>query len=271
MTSDVDNTTTGQRWIVRTLAVGYADGTRLDWHRHDWHQLVYATRGVLRVDTSTGSWIVPPERGVWLPAGVDHRLSARGRVHLRTVYVAPNLRAATRQLGVVDVSPLLRELILHVVQRGMLDARSASDGRLARVLLEQLRSVDVVPLDLRMPTDPLAADVATLLREEPGADLGSLCRRVGASRRTIERRFRDETATSLGRWRQRLQLVRAIELMSEGRSVSEAAATVGYSTTSAFVTAFKRQLGTTPGRYFDNNRLRETSDGPSHPFPPANA
>ncbi len=253
------------------MALGYADGTRLDWHRHEWHQLVYATRGVLRVDTRTGAWIVPPERGVWLPANVEHRLTARGRVQLRTIYVAPHLRSAARPLGVVDVSPLLRELILHVVQRGMLDARSASDDRLARLLLEQLRAVDVAPLDLRMPTDPVASQVAALLRAEPGADLEAICRQVGAGRRTIERRFREQTATSLGRWRQRLQLVCAIELMAEGRSVSEAAATVGYSTTSAFITAFRRQLGTTPGRYFATNRLREISDGPSHPFPPANA
>jgi AraC-like DNA-binding protein len=238
---------------VRTLAVGYADGTRLDWHRHDWHQLVFATSGVLCVDTLTGAWIVPPERGVWLPANVEHRLTARGRVQLRTIYVAPHLRAAARPLGVVDVSPLLRELILHVVQRGMLDARSPSDDRLARVLLEQLRAVDVAPLDLTMPTDPVAAAAAVLLRDEPGADLESICRQVGASRRTIERRFREETTTSLGRWRQRLQLVRAIELMAEGRSVTGAAATVGYSTTSAFITAFRRQLGTTPGRYFDRS------------------
>lgn len=230
--------------------MGYADGTRLDWHRHHWHQLVYATSGVLRVDTRSGSWIVPPERGVWLPAQVEHRLTARGRVQLRTIYVAAHLRSASRPLGVIDVSPLLRELILHVVQRGMLDARSASDDRFARVLLEQLRAVDVAPLDLRTPSDSAASEVAALLRDEPGADLELICRRVGAGRRTIERRFLEQTGTTLGRWRQRLQLVRAIELMAEGSTVSEAGATVGYSTTSAFITAFRHHLGTTPGRYF---------------------
>ncbi|HYN34684.1 MAG TPA: helix-turn-helix transcriptional regulator [Ilumatobacteraceae bacterium] len=270
MTIDVEFPTEERRLIMRTLAVGYADGTRLDWHRHNWHQLVYATSGVLRVDTRTGAWIVPPERGVWLPARVEHRLTARGRVQLRTVYVAAHLRAASRPLGVVNVSPLLRELILHVVQRGMLDARSASDDRLARFLLEQLRAVDVAPLDLRMPTDPAAAEVAALLREKPGTNLDSICRRVGAGRRTIERRFREQTGMTLGRWRQRLQLVRAIELIAEGRTVSESGVMVGYATTSAFITAFRHQLGTTPGRYFATNRLREFLDDPSHPVPLAN-
>ncbi len=55
---------------------------------------------------------------------------------------------------------------------------------------------------------------------------------------------------TLGRWRQRLQLVKSIELLANGASVSEAGWAVGYSSTSAFVTAFRRQLGITPGRYF---------------------
>jgi AraC-like DNA-binding protein len=124
-------------------------------------------------------------------------------------------------LGVVDVSPLLREL-----------------------LLEQLRAVS---------EGERASSIPRCTRDEPGADLESICRQVGASRRTTERRFREETTASLGQWRQRPQLIRAIELMAEGRSVTGAAATVGYSTTSAFITAFRRQLGTTPGRYFDRS------------------
>lgn len=237
--------------IVRTHAVGYADGTQLPWHTHnDWHQLVYGSAGVLRVETRSGGWIVPPARGVWVPADVAHRLTARGKVHLRTVYVARHLSAATRSLGVIEITPLLRELILHIVQRSTLDARSAADDRLARVLLDQLQTIDVVPLDLRTPTDPVAAKVAAELHQDPGADLDNLTQRAGASRRTLERRFREQTGMSLGRWRQRLRQVRAIELMAGGCSVSEAGWTVGYASTSAFVTAFRQQLGTTPGRYF---------------------
>lgn len=233
--------------------MGYADGTQLPWHAHAWHQLAYASRGALVVETDRGGWIVPPARAVWIPATVRHRLTARGRVQLRTLYISRRLRGASHPLRVVPVSPLLRELILCIVQRGALDARAAPDDRLARVLLDQLHTIDVMPLELRLPTDPVAATFAELLRHDPGADLDSLAARVGASRRTLERRFRDQTGMSLGRWRQRLQLVRAIELIAQGRSVSEVGVAVGYSSTSAFVTAFRRQLGTTPGRYFTPN------------------
>lgn len=247
-TDRIENTTQGS--VVRTHAVGYADGTQLHWHAHDWHQLVYASAGVLLVETETGAWIVPPARAVWVPAGVTHRLTARGRVQLRTVYIARNVRAASPALGVVEVSPLLREVILYIVDRGMLDASSTADRRMAHVLLDQLNALAVAALDLRIPVESVAAEVATQLRHDPGADLDALARRVGASRRTIERRFREQTGLSLGRWRQRLQIVRSIELLAGGASVSEAGWAVGYASTSAFVTAFRRQLGTTPGRYF---------------------
>ena len=68
--------------------------------------------------------------------------------------------------------------------------------------------------------------------------------------RTLERRFVVETGSSLGRWRLRLRLTRALELLAAGMSVSDAGLAVGYASTSAFVAAFKRELGSTPGRYF---------------------
>ena len=249
-TENIDNATPARKPIVRTHAVGYAAGTQLPWHAHDWHQLVYAAAGVLLVETGTGAWIVPPARAVWVPATVTHRLTARGPVQFRTVYIARHLRGASHALGVVEVHPLLRELILQIVRRGMLDAASAPDRRLAGVLLDQLRTIDVVPLDLPLPADAVAGEVARCLHHDPGADLDALAHRAGAGRRTVERRFREQTGMSLGRWRQRLRLTRAIELLAAGTSVSEAGRTVGYASTSAFVTAFRRELGTTPGRYF---------------------
>ena len=231
--------------------MGYADGTQLRWHAHDWHQLVYAISGVLIVETAIGSWIVPPDRAVWLPANTTHRLTARGRIQLRTVYVNLRLRSATAiSPGVVEVSALLRELILDIVRRETLNASSTAEARLARVLVDLLTTVDVAPLVLPMPDDQDTTEFARRLREQPGADLDAVARDLGMNRRTVERRFKEQTGMSLGRWRERLRLVAAIELLATGSSVTDAGLTVGYSTTSAFVTAFRRQLGTTPGRYF---------------------
>lgn len=77
-------------------------------------------------------------------------------------------------------------------------------------------------------------------------------KRAGGSKRTLERLFGDETGLSLGRWRQRMRLIESLRLLAEGLSVTRVALEVGYRSPSAYVSAFRRELGTTPGRYFAN-------------------
>ena len=69
---------------IRSLASGYSAGFIIDAHLHDWHQLVYATRGVMTVNTSTSSWVVPSHRALWVPAGTEHEIEMVGEdVELR--------------------------------------------------------------------------------------------------------------------------------------------------------------------------------------------
>ncbi|MEO7094480.1 MAG: AraC family transcriptional regulator, partial [Polyangiales bacterium] len=95
---------------------------------------------------------------------------------------------------------------------------------------------------------------AEWLRAHP-ADCGAmraLTRRAGASRRTLERLFAEEVDMSFGRWRQRLRLLHALRSLAAGESVTASALEVGYASTSAFIAMFRRELGTTPSRYFDS-------------------
>src|SRR5262245_37357549 len=75
--------------LIRTLAIQYASGTVLEPHTHDWAQLVYASEGVMSVHTGDGTWVVPPHRGVWIPAGVEHSVAMAGEVAMRTLYIPP--------------------------------------------------------------------------------------------------------------------------------------------------------------------------------------
>ena len=211
---------------------------------------MYASAGVLAVEARHSTFVVPPERAVWIPAATPHRLSARTRARLRTLYFDPVVAAGRDAVTVVPVSPLLRELIVYVVAAGMLDARVPEDVRLAHVVLDQIRDIDVVPLEIAEPNDELARAAAQLLRDDPSVELDAVARAIGTTRRTLERRFLASSGSSLGRWRQRVQLARALELLALGTSVTEAGAAVGYSTTSAFIDAFRRALGATPARYF---------------------
>jgi AraC-like DNA-binding protein len=243
--------------VVRSLAVDYAPGTVLDRHSHRWAQLVYASEGVMRVETEDGVWVVPSHRAVWIPAGVGHAIAMSGHVAMRTLYLAPPLAPALPpRCCVLEVPPLLRELVLHAVARAPLRRGDPEHERLVAFLLDQLAVLPVVPLELPMPRDARALRVATLLRAEPGAraDLGSLARRAGASRRTLERVFRKETGIPLGRWRQQARLLHALTLLARGDAVTSVALEVGYESPSAFIAAFTDAFGTTPGRYHQTRR-----------------
>ncbi|MFN8547025.1 MAG: helix-turn-helix transcriptional regulator [Candidatus Eisenbacteria bacterium] len=240
--------------LVRNWATTHAHGAEINERVIEWHQLAHASRGVLTVFTPAGIWVVPPYRGVWIPAGVRHRIEIAGRTSVRTLYLTPSLaRGLPLECRAVNVTPVLRELVLEVCRVGVLRRTNARQARLARVVIDQLRTLSTIPLQLPWPTDPRARQAAELLSADPTARnlMHRVERAVGASRRTLERCFLRETELTLGRWRQRARLLAAVKLLAAGRPVTEVGLSVGYSTPSAFVSAFRRQLGTTPTRYFE--------------------
>jgi AraC-like DNA-binding protein/quercetin dioxygenase-like cupin family protein len=241
---------------IRTLAVGYSHGYVIPPHSHEWGQLIYASQGVMSIQTANSWRVVPPRRAVWVPAGIEHQIEMSGAVSMRTIYLIPALSdSLPPECCVVNVSPLLRELILHAVRIGMLDETVPEHQRLIGVILDQLGTLDTVPLQLPIPGDRRALKVAQVLRNNPGTTLSldRLAKEAGATRRTIERLFSSETGMSFGRWRQQVVLLHALRLLASGESVTGVALEVGYESTSAFIAMFKRALGTTPGRYYSNN------------------
>jgi len=242
--------------LVRTYAATHPSGIGIPPRSLDWDQLAYASQGVMSVHTADGTWVIPPHRAVWIPRGVVHEVEMAGRVSLRTLYFAAGLaRRLPRHCEAVNVTPLLRELVLHASRPGVLRRDVPEQARLARVILDQLRRLPQVPLQLPAPRDPRARRAMQLLLADNGDGRGTLslaevARRVGASKRTLERLFRGETHMTLGRWRQRLRFVQALRLLAAGQAVTPVALEVGYSSPSAFVSAFRRHLGTTPRRYF---------------------
>ena len=222
-------------------------------HSHRKDQLLFAASGVMTVETPAGCWIVPPSRGVWVPARTTHAIRMSGIVAMRTLYVPPPLATALpHACRVLDVTPLVRELILATVARGRLDLQVPEDARLFAVLVDQLRTLPTRALHLPFPRDPRARRVADEIERNPGAarPARDVARGSGASQRTIERLFRAETGMSFRGWRQQFRLGRALEMLAAGDSVTAVAFDSGYAGVSAFVAAFKATFGQTPGRYF---------------------
>jgi AraC-like DNA-binding protein len=154
----------------------------------------------------------------------------------------------------VNVSSLLQELILHACTYPKLSRRSKIHAHLIDVLVDQLETVQAIPLQLPNPSDARAVRVAQILQRSPATSrsLDVACKQAGASKRTVERLFQEETRLSLGRWRQQLRLMKSLQLLAAGEKITHAALEAGYSTPSAFIAMFRRTLGTTPRRYFDN-------------------
>ncbi len=241
---------------MRSYAVTHPHGTVVVPQPPGWDQLVYASRGVMRVVTPAGLWVVPPERAIWVPDGVTHRIELLGRTSLRTLYLQAGRAALTPECRAVNVTPLARELVLHAVRRAPLYADDEVQLRLVQVLLDQLAALPDAPLQLPMPTDGRAVAVAVQLLHGDlvhAATIEELARDAGASRRTIERLFLAETGFTVGRWRARQRLIEAIHRLAAGASVTSVSASIGYATPSAFTAAFRRELGTTPTRYFDSS------------------
>ena len=234
---------------VRTYGVTFTQGYVSRAHHHDWDQFTYATQGVMTVKTAQGTWVIPPHRAVWIPAGIEHVESMSGPVAARSLFFLPGMaRFLPRECTAVNVSPLLRELILQTIRIGFLDDRVPSQSRLIAIILDQFEALAQQPLQLKTPADPRALRIAGLLEKKPASSdpLRTLARHAGASKRTIERLFFAETGVSFQQWRQRLRVIHALRLLAAGNSVTSVALDVGYSSTSAFIAMFRRELGTTP-------------------------
>jgi len=226
-------------------------GTVFDWHTHDCHQLAWASDGVVTVLTAGMTWVLPPTRALWIPAGLPHETGSGGRATMRSLYIRPGAFGWSEPT-VVAASPLLAELIGYLATESLAGERRAHAETL---LADLLTPVPVAAIDLRPPAgaprDP-ARQVAEALHRNP-ADKRTLAewgRAVGASERTLARAFVDGAGLPFGRWRTLLRLQTALPMLARGDAVSRVACRVGYETPSAFVAAFRREIGVTPAAYF---------------------
>ena len=232
-------------------------GDRLAMHRHRRAQLVYASDGIMSVTTRSASYLVPPQRAVWMPGGVWHQIDARSDVNMRTLYIEPGAcDGLPREVCVLNVTPLLRELIVAAVADGPAYQNDSPQERIMAVILDQIRAQPVAMLALPLPGDARLQRVTRALIENPAdrRDLEQWAQIVGASKRTLVRLFPQQTGMSFRAWRQQRRLLRALELLTAGASVTSIALEVGYDNSSAFIAMFRRSLGSTPLQYLADIR-----------------
>ncbi|MGU2444165.1 AraC family transcriptional regulator [Burkholderia cenocepacia] len=222
-------------------------------HSHRWNQVVYAISGALTVIAEGGSFVISPEQAVWLPTGVRHRVGSLLGAEFRSLWIADDvdngLPCATPTVFVV--SPLLKALIVEAAEISEAEENDGYAGRITRLILDQLHRARPLSAALPWPKAGTVSALCEALYADPAGPRGpeEWGRTFGMSARTLARHFVAETGMSLRSWRRRMRLFRAVELLGGGLSVTRTAMELGYGSTSAFIYAFRLEMGCSPQAY----------------------
>ncbi len=228
-------------------------GTSTGWHSHPRGQLLYAIKGVMIVHSEAGSWVVPPNRALWMVAGLRHSVTMSGDVEMRTAYIdATVIQNLPEQTCVINVSPLLRELLVEAARIPLTREPEARDEWLVRLLIDELRISNTVPLHLPMPSDSRLKSMCQSLMECPSNRLNATewAATLGMGERTLHRLFSQETGMTFSQWREQARLVSALREIAEGKKGIEVAFNCGYSSQSAFSAMFRRHFGVSPSAFY---------------------
>jgi AraC-like DNA-binding protein/mannose-6-phosphate isomerase-like protein (cupin superfamily) len=241
---------------IVTRQTSYPRGHHIDPHWHGRSQFIFAVEGTMRVRTPRRAWIVPPSRALWVPARTVHEIQMYGVVEMRTFYVKDGATEGMPSSCVVlNVTPLLRELVVRAVALPVHYDEKGEDGLLMRLLMAEVRRLPPCAVDLPLPESP---------------DLTKLCERILAelsdrrplsfdashmrtSTRTLYRRFLKETGLTLARWKQQARLLESIRRLADGAPVTRVALDLGYESPSAFSTMFRRSLGIAPRAFISGD------------------
>jgi AraC-like DNA-binding protein len=253
---------------VAAMAKDFPGGFVIAPHSHPRAQLIYAADGVMRVTSPLGAWVVPPLRAAWIPAGIELEVRMGGPVAMRTLYIDP--RAAPSALAgctVIEVTPLLRALILRAVEEPIEYDEDGTAGLVMALILEELARATTVPLRIPLPSDARLAALCRALLDDPAEaqTLDDWADKVGASARTLARLFQRETGMGFTQWRQQVRLAEAVGRLADGNPVARVAESLGYSSASAFTAMFRRTLGATPRQYLGRGRQPNGYASDVHP------
>ncbi len=218
-------------------------------HRHRKGQLVMASRGGVTCRVPSGMWMVPPQCGVWVPGGMLHSNVATANARLFFLFIEPAAADLPNRCCTLSLSPLVRELIIELADQSA--AADAYVETMTTLLLSALSQMPVEDLHLPLTAETRLNRIASALVEDPSdrSTMAQWAKRVAMSENSLARLAQQETGLTFGRWRQQLQLIIAIRSLAAGATVQQVSGDLGYESVSAFITMFKKALGTSPAQY----------------------
>ncbi|GAB2874110.1 helix-turn-helix transcriptional regulator [Paraburkholderia jirisanensis] len=238
--------------VMTALARNVPTGGYVEPHSHPRGQLLYATSGLMRAATDRGIWLLPPQRGLWIPPNVVHDQRMLSPTTMRTIYVEPE---TAQRFGdtcrTIEVSPLLRELILSLVTEPVEYALNARNEHIVALILHELETARAMALEIPWPKDRRLLMICEAVMNAPHAPMTieHWSEHVGASSRTLIRLFIKETGQTFRHWVQQVRLAEALNRLENGAPVASVAHDLGYASPSAFAAMFRKVLGQSPSDY----------------------
>ena len=237
---------------LRAHVEGYPQGGRIPRHAHDWDQLALISESAAIVETDAVYVVHPLLKGMWLPAGIEHSIYSPRRFYLHALYFEAGTLRTDSEPQVLGLDALARELILLLCATPRASQRDARHAHALALLEELLPKAKPESFSLPRPRHERARLLADYFTAHPndGRSVEIIASAIGgASLRTFERFFVEETGLSLAAWRRHSRLLTSLSLIAEGRSIGEVAQAVSYDSAAAFSTAFKQCFGTSPSSY----------------------
>jgi AraC-like DNA-binding protein/mannose-6-phosphate isomerase-like protein (cupin superfamily) len=236
-----------------------ARGQRYAPHSHVRHQLLYATRGTAMLEVLDATFLLPPQRAAFIPAGVRHVTSMNSAQGISLFFDARLVHVPSPEVRVLEVTPLLRELIQYALRwppaRRKADRLANAYFRSFGLLLEEWLTQ---PGAYRLPrgrSKLVQRAIQLTIEHCADLDLPGLCRTLGVSERSLRRHLLAETGLGFRELACQARVLRAMELLGDGQnSVTDTALAVGFESLSAFAKSFTRVAGESPSAFRERAR-----------------
>ncbi|WP_322047661.1 helix-turn-helix transcriptional regulator [Paraburkholderia sp. J67] len=243
----------GARKVI-PQSLDYASGSHEIAHIHHRAQLVYATRGIVRIMTPETLWIVTSDHALLIGSQVEHELHMLGEVSMRTLYIDPAALAEPEpRCRPIAPGELLRAALLDLCAAGADTAGARRAALLEPLILDLIDTAPGAPdaARLPLPADERLRQICTSLIAQAANNetLEEWAARVGASGRTIARHFRVETGLSFGQWREQLRMAEAMSRLAVGHAPADIARELGYADARTFAVMFRRASGVSPQQF----------------------
>lgn len=221
----------------------------------DRHLMVYGIEGLFQLDTDEATWRLPPSRVAWIPAGHHVTASTIKPVRCISIFFETDFAAfAPAGCQVFSATLLVREMIKHSLRwSGDRKPDNLNADRFFLTLIdlchEQMQISDLFTLpkarspEIKRVLQYTTENLSTDLNLEDVANL------ISVSPRTLTRHLQVEIHMTWGQYLKQLRMLKAMDYLAEGMTVTETALEVGYGNISAFSTAFSNFTELTPTQY----------------------